>query len=152
MTRLLMLTVLMSLFSCDSNRVFEEFRSVEKWPENEKYSFEFTVADTQQPYNLIAHFKYDMAFRFQNFYFQVELTDERDSVLMDELHQVIFFEPKTGQPLGDGIGSSFDISHPIGTSFVFPKRGVYSLSYQQYMRVDDLSDILKTGFRLEKDL
>ncbi len=152
MAKVLRFVLIALLFACDSTRVFEEFHSLNQWAENDSQSFDFSVEDDKQAYNLVAQFKYDMAFSYQNFYFQVKLEDERDSVLLDELHEVIFFEPKTGRPEGDGVGSAFDISHPIQTAFVFPNKGAYSISYQQYMRVDTLSDILKTGFRLEKNI
>ena len=122
----------MILASCDSNRVFEQFQTLGgAWSIDNELAFEFSVEDASVSHNLITHFKYDMSFEYHNFYFQSTLLGDEDSILFTQLDEVIFFDRKTGEPLGNGIGGSFDISYPIRSGFQFPKNGTYKIKYQK---------------------
>ena len=47
------------------------------------------------------------SYAFNNLYVKYELFHE-DSLIKTDLTEVILFEPKTGKPLGTGMGSTFD--------------------------------------------
>jgi len=147
-----LLVVFSSLPGCDSTRVYEQFQTLDgTWAVGETVGFDFEVKEVNTSHKMKAHFKYDMAFEYHNFYYQTSLIDSRDSILFTQLEEVIFFDPKTGEPVGGGIGGSFDISHTFKTDFQFSERGSYRMEFQQFMRVDTLRHLLKAGFRLENN-
>jgi gliding motility-associated lipoprotein GldH len=62
------------------------------------------------------------------------------------------FEPKTGKPLGSGLGDIFDHRQLLLDDYKFPNSGKYTISFQQYMRVDSLTNIRSMGVRIEKSV
>ncbi len=153
MTRFRLIVILALLSACDSSRVFEDFQAIEnKWSTDQTITFPFEVTDVQVPYNLIIHFKQDRSFRFHNLYFQPTLATTTDSVLLQNLEEIFFFDPKSGEPLGRGIGGSFDHQYLWKAGFKFPRNGSYQLELRQFMRIDSLDYVNRVGFRLEKAL
>ncbi len=144
------LLLLLLLWSCDSKRVFEDFHTIEgSWSKDEPYVFEFDVADPTLRYNLLVHIKQEVNYRFNNFYFQYRLATSADSLLVEKLEELILFDPKSGEPLGRGVAGSFDNTHLLLGDFRFPEKGKYQITFEQFMRVDELADLTKVGFRLE---
>ena len=58
------------------------------------------------------------------------------------------FEPKTGKPLGTGMGSTFDRNFDFIQSHTFEVSGHYSMKLTQFMRLDTLQDIDQIGVRV----
>ncbi len=136
--------------ACDENRIYEKFvKMSEYWHQDEVISFEFEIENDSLPYDLIAQFKQDIDFPNYNFYFSYQLIDESDSVLEENLEETLFFEPKTGEPLGSGIGDTFDHEHVLKDNFRFPGPGTYEVTFRQFMRVDSIPHILRVGLRVE---
>lgn len=149
-TRLLFVTVVFLSISCNSNRVFEEFQSIDTyWNSETNKSFQFDVDDNTKSYKIVAQFKQDIEFPYYNFYFNYTLTDAKDSLLRDELREVLFYNQKTGQPLGKGIGDSFDHEYVLEDKFKFSEEGLYNIGFTQFMRIDSVNGIDRVGLRIE---
>lgn len=142
--------LLLFLVSCDSGSVYEQFQTVDSpWYYEDAKSFDVAIEDVSVPYQLIVHFKHDVSFAYHNFYFEYTLS-EGDSTLTQELHEVLFFDPKSGNPLGSGIGGSFDHQYVVDSFRTFSSPGKYQVVLKQFMRVDSLPHIRRVGLRLEK--
>lgn len=145
--------IMLGLFilSCDTSRVYEEFNDMEDafWHIDSIQRFPFTIENTSQTYNLLATFRNASSYPYYNIYFQYSLKDSADRVLKEELREYDFFDAKTGEPLGSGLGDLFDHLVPLEESYEFDRTGDYSIELKQYMRLDTLPFILSVGARVE---
>lgn len=151
MKYLFILVVFISFTSCDSSRVYEDYNDMEEafWHLDSIQTFDFKIDDTTRSYNLLGTFRNGSSYPFYNLYFQYTLQDSTGNILKKELKEVDLFEPKTGQPLGSGLGDLFDHSFVLEENYKFESSGTYSLSFEQYMRRDTLPFILSIGARVE---
>lgn len=151
MKNLLLVAVLISLVSCDSNRIFEDNQDLEEafWHKDSVISFRFTVPDATLRYQVSTNIRNSSAYPFHNLYYQYNLTDSTGRVLAGKLENINLFDPKTGQPNGSGLGDLFDHRQQILDDFEFPYSGEFEISFQQYMRMDSLPLILSVGARVE---
>jgi len=140
------------LVSCDRNRVYEDFSDFDQkfWHQDSVVTFQFAIDNVEQPYMLKTLFRNGRAYPYHNMYYQYTLRNDKDSVLSKELKQIFLFDPKTGEPNGGGIGSTYDQSQVVVEKFTFPAAGMYSVAIQQYMRLDTLPDVLSVGWRVER--
>ena len=151
MKYLLILTLFISMVSCDSSRVYEDYNDLEEafWHLDSIQSFDFEIKDTSRPYNMLITMRNASSYPFYNLYFQYTLLDSAGAVLQQELKQVELFDAKTGEPFGSGLGDLFDHSFPLEESYTFDYAGDYTLAFEQYMRRDTLPFILSVGARVE---
>jgi gliding motility-associated lipoprotein GldH len=138
--------------SCDSSRIYEQFDDVDgAWYLQDPVSFSFEVEDSAAgPYDMDMHVNYSLDYNYYNLYYQFELIDPQGQKLIEELKEVILFEPKTGKPLGSGLGSTFDITGEIDRSISLDQTGTYTVNIYQFMRTDTLKNIQRIGFKLSK--
>lgn len=137
--------------SCDSNRVYQDFNDMEEafWHMDSIQSFNFEIDDTTQAYNVLATFRNSSSYPFYNLYFQYTISDSANNVLEQELREINFFDPKTGEPYGSGLGDLFDHTYTLQEEFRFNSAGTYTVDFQQFMRMDTLPYILSVGARVE---
>jgi len=141
------------LFSCN-NSVFEEKKDFknEYWLWKEPISFSFTIDDADQKYDLSFFVRNSIDYEFQNLYIQYYLEDSIGNILTDKLHNIIVFDPKTGKPLGNGVGDIYNIEKTFLPGFKFAKAGEYRLRLDQYMRRDTLKNIQAIGFKIVESI
>ena len=137
--------------ACDSARVYQEYNDLEQlfWHVDSVQRFDFEIEDTDLNYNLLATFRNDASYPYYNLYFQYVLLDSLDT-LKKQLTEVNLFDPKSGEPLGDGLGNLFDHQAMLEENITFEKAGTYSLTLQHFMRLDTLPLIMSVGARVEK--
>lgn len=148
-TFFLLTALLVLVISCDSGRIYEDFRNVNgSWYLQDPVTFEFEIDEADKaPYDLSLHVKYDLDYNYYNLYYQFELLDSEGKKIRDELKEVILFEPKTGRPLGSGLGSTFDITGVIEQGLSL-ETGKYVANIYQFMRTDTLSNVQRLGLKL----
>lgn len=138
--------------SCDENRVFErniEF-SDKTWLADSVVNIQFDIKDIKQSYNLYYNLRNTIAYPYHNIYVNYSLEDTLGRALRSDLVSTNLFHPKSGRPLGNGLGDVFDHQILLLEDFKFDKIGTYNFKIQQYMRKDSLQDILAVGMRIEK--
>jgi gliding motility-associated lipoprotein GldH len=140
------------LFACDSERVYEENLDLEQgyWLADSSLSYEFTIPETGQSYNIYWNVRNTLTYPYQNLYLTYYLEDTLGNLLSTDLHNMLLFDPKTGEPYGSGFGDIF--SHQIMAlpGYNFDSSGVYRVRLEHYMRTDTLHDILTVGVRVEE--
>ena len=156
---LLVLVSLWSITSCDSNAVFDEYKSVpSKWHKDSIASFDFTAPDTLSNYNLFVNLRNTNDYPFSNLFLIVELNYPNGKAVRDTL------EYKMAAPNGELLGSGFsDIKESKlwyrghDASFKFSEEGDYRVDIQHAMRkngnvngVDNLEGVTDIGFRVEQ--
>jgi len=146
-----MLSLLLS--SCDSRRIYEENRDFDKrmWLAADTAEFQFQVPDAvDNLYNVQFSVRNTRDYKWSNIFVNFVLADSAGQVLSSKLVSNYLFEQKTGKPLGgSGVGDIYDHQFPLLNAYGL-KPGKYSVTLQQFMRVDTLDGILAVGVRVEK--
>lgn len=153
---LIILAIVLS--SCDSNQVFDEYKSVpDEWQKDSIISFKVNPPDSIQNYNLFVNIRNTNAYKFNNLFLIVEMEYPHGKTLKDTL------EYQMAKPNGELLGEGFtDIKENklwykgYDEPFVFEEIGDYNISIQHAMRnngdvngVDKLEGITDIGFRIE---
>lgn len=143
--------------SCDSNRVFDEYKSLEnhQWLLNDSIDFEFLVTDTISKNNLYFNLRNNNQYEFSNLYLITHIDFPNGKKFVDTLQYEM--ADKNGKFLGVGI-SEFKHSRLLyKEKIVFPQSGDYKVSIRQAMRkngsiagIQELKGITDFGLRIEK--
>lgn len=142
----------MVLISCNEKKIYDEHIDIANsvWNEDSLASFEFQVPSDTMGYRLYYNVRYLLGYPFYNLYISYYLEDSVGNSISSDLQEIILFDRKTGEPLGDGLGDIFDREVLIEENKSFPYRGKYKFKVKQFMRTKDLPGIMSFGLRLEK--
>ncbi|MCS6795420.1 MAG: gliding motility lipoprotein GldH [Raineya sp.] len=139
------------LYSCkDSNTVFEDNQSLKngEWYYEKPLAFEFEIEDTTKTYTLYYNVRNEISYPYYNLFvtYYMHYPDNKkiDSLLMD----ITLFNPKTGEPYGEGTGGIREHQLPAFRNFKFTQKGKYKYVFKQYMRHNPLKGILSMGLRV----
>jgi gliding motility-associated lipoprotein GldH len=144
------LSLLLGLFSCDSNKVFEEYIEVEKgnWQKEDIASFEFIAKDTITAHNIYINIRNTGDYAYNNLYLFITMKGPNGGLLKDTVNCIL--ADNRGNWLGSGVGDLWDLQIPYVGGFKFAQTGSYIISYEQAMRVDSgLKGITDIGLRVE---
>lgn len=145
--------LILSLASCDPDRVFEKNQDIENtsWKKEDTVSFEFEIPDSTLSYNLYYTVRYNNTYPKYNLFTRYFLYDSSHHLLKTPKlpEDMYLFDIKTGRPYGKGLGDVFDQKISFLKDYRFPYQGKYQLKVVQYMR-DPISGILSFGLRVEK--
>ena len=146
------------LSSCDSNRVFDEYKSVpNQWNKDSIISFNVTAPDSLNNYNLYVNLRNNNAYKYSNLFLIVEMNYPNGKTIKDTL------EYKMADPSGKLLGSGFtDVKENklwykgFEEPFVFSELGAYKINIQHAMRqngqvngIENLEGVTDIGFRIE---
>jgi len=138
---------------CDTSRIYEQHVDFEEkaWMIGDKPRFDFEIKDHTQNYNLYYTVRNSLDFPFSRIFVSYTLRDSTSAELKKDLLSGFLFDQKTGAPHGDsGIGDLFDSKFPIVTNYHFDRPGVYSITLEQFNRLDTLQGVLAVGVRVER--
>jgi len=142
--------------SCDSNRVFDEYKSVpDQWHKDAIVTFNVTPPDSISKHNLFVNLRNTNDYKFSNLFLIVEMNFPNGRVLKDTL------EYQMAKPNGEFLGEGFsDIKENklwYKEGVIFNEAGEYKVNIQHAMRmngevngVENLEGITDIGFRIEK--
>ena len=141
--------------SCDSNRVFDEYKSTpNKWHKDSVISFKINPPDSTNAYNLFVNLRSSTAYKYNNLFLIVEMVFPHGKTIKDTL------EYRMAEPSGKLLGSGYtDIKENklwYKDQVVFKETGEYIINIQHAMRengkvngVIELEGITDIGFRIE---
>ena len=157
--KLFLLIAFGSLFlcACDSQRIYEQNIDLDDtiWLGDSIQIFDFEIKENQYYHNIFANLRTLVGYPFQNIYVGYWLENEEGRVLAtntedpNNLLDIQIFDPKSGKPLGDGLGDLFDQRQVILSDYQFEANGFYRLKLKHYMRADQLPGIVSVGVRVE---
>lgn len=145
--------------SCDSNRVFDEYKSVpNQWHKDSIISFNVIPPDSTNNYNLFVNLRNTNEYKYSNLFLIVEMDYPNGKIQKDTL------EYKMADPNGKLLGTGFtDVKENklwykgFDRPFVFNESGEYKIKIQHAMRqngqvngIENLEGITDIGFRIEK--
>ena len=149
--KIAIIIILLGLFSCDSNKVFEEYIEVENanWQKENIASFEFIAKDTITAHNIYINIRNTGDYLYSNLYLFVTMKGPNGGILKDTVNCIL--ADNRGKWLGSGVGDLWDLQIPYVGGFKFAQTGSYIISYEQAMRVEKgLKGITDIGLRVEK--
>ena len=144
------------LASCDSNRVFDTYKSVPKsWHKDSVVSFKVNPPDSTNAYNLFVNLRNTNDYKFNNLFLIVEMVFPHGKTIKDTL-EYRMADPN-GKLLGTGITGVKENKLWYKEQVVFKEAGEYTVNIQHAMRengkvngVVELEGITDVGFRIEK--
>lgn len=145
---LLLLSV--TILSCDSNRVFDENKQIEKaiWNQEEPLVFLVNITDTVSPHNVYLNVRNAGMYPFSNLFLFINTGFPQGQIDRDTA-EVTLASPD-GKWLGDGLGDIYDNRVLFHRNVRFPQAGEYRFEIFQAMRVNPLPGIMDAGIRIEK--
>ena len=143
------------LASCDSERTFDEYRSLpDGWHKDSLVSFTFQNPDTLRAYDLFINIRNNNEYPFSNLYLITEMNFPNGKTIADTL------EYEMAYPNGDWLGEGFtDVKESklwYKENVRFNEVGAYTLYIRHAMRKNGAVDGMETlkgindvGFRIE---
>ena len=142
------LGLVLLLFSCGKDRMYEEYHSfdADRWRETDSISFDLTNLDSGRG-KAVVGIRYTEEYPFSNCYIKLIVQDSRRLVLMDSLWNVPIFDRQTGKPIGQGFGNTFTTFDTLPITIPTKATKVIML---QYMRQAELAGIEAVGLKVLK--
>ena len=144
------------LVSCDSNRVYDEYKSVPNaWNKDSIINFKINPPDSLNQYNLFVNLRNTNEYKYNNLFLIVEMVFPHGKTIKDTLEYKM--ADPTGKLLGTGLTDVKENKLWYKEGVIFKEEGTYSVNIQHAMRengkvngVVDLEGITDVGFRIEK--
>ncbi|AXT21196.1 gliding motility lipoprotein GldH [Flavobacteriaceae bacterium AU392] len=151
----LVIILFFGCISCDSNRVFDQYKSVSNaWHKDSIIEFKVTPPDSIKRYNLFVNIRNTNDYKYNNLFLIVEMSFPNGKIIKDTLEYTM------AKPNGELLGSGFtDIKENklwYKENVLFSEGGEYKINIQHAMRengsvegMDNLEGITDIGFRIE---
>lgn len=144
------------VISCDSNRVFDTYKSIPNtWHKDSIVSFKVMPPDSTNTYNLFVNLRNTNVYKYNNLYLIVEMVFPHGKTIKDTL-EYRMAEPD-GKLLGTGYADVKENKLWYKENVIFQEDGEYTVNIQHAMRengkvngVIALEGITDVGFRIEK--
>ncbi len=144
------IVILLTLGSCDRNRVYDHYASVDPhgWIPRDGKEFPVEITDTVSIYNLSISLRYTNDYPYSNIFFFVQ-TRFPDGQLYRDTVEYYLADP-SGKWSGKGIGKIKDNRFPFRKGIHLPRKGTYVFRIEQAMREKQLKGIHDVGLRIER--
>jgi len=149
---LIVFSVSLSMVACGDKTVINEQSDIQEglWHLDSLVSFQFEIEDTTSIYQVQYNVRYAVDYPYYNLFLKYYLEDSAGEMLSSELQELVLFDKKTGEPLGEGLGDLFDRGVQVFEDQKFPYAGVYNFKVKQFMRMEQLPGILSFGLKVQK--
>lgn len=141
--------------SCDPNRVFDEYESMQGWHKDSIVNFELKNIDSTKVYDLFINLRNNSDYQYSNLFLITEIKFPQGKVISDTLEYEM--TKPNGEWLGTGFGDIKENKLWYKEDVRFEESGKYEVSIQQAMRkngevdgIQELQGITDVGFRIEK--
>lgn len=153
---ILFVLVFFVMVSCDSNRIYDEYKSVpNKWNKDSIISFKINPPDSLNQYNLFVNLRNTNEYKYSNLFLIVEMVFPHGKTITDTLEYKM--ADPTGKLLGTGLTDIKENKLWYKEHIIFNESGPYMVNIQHAMRengkvngVVDLEGITDVGFRIER--
>ncbi|MBW6536815.1 MAG: gliding motility lipoprotein GldH [Mariniphaga sp.] len=141
--------ILAGFTSCDSGRVFDQYREISdsEWHKDSLVVFKIPVNDTLKNHNLLLQIRNETKYKYSNLWLFIEIEQPGGEVLRDTF-EIVLADP-TGRWLGKGFGGLKTLQTIYRRDVYFPVSGEYTISLQHGMREEILTGIHDVGIRVE---
>lgn len=146
--------VILAFSSCDRNRVFDEYESLNGWHKDSVVTFELENIDSLKAYNLFINVRNNKDYNYSNLFLITEIKFPKGKVISDTLEYEM--TKPNGEWLGTGFGDVKESKLWYKENVRFEESGKYKVTIQQAMRkngevdgIEELEGITHVGFRIE---
>jgi gliding motility-associated lipoprotein GldH len=151
----ILLLVALFLFSCDKERVFDEYKSVgNAWHKDSTATFELPQLDSKKKYNLFVNIRDNDDYPFSNLFLIVLMEQPNKKTIVDTLEYQM--SNPDGSLLGDGFTDIKENKLFYKNNATFTQKGVYKVHIKHAVRqtgkvegLAELPGISDVGFRIE---
>ncbi|UZD22493.1 gliding motility lipoprotein GldH [Algoriphagus halophytocola] len=145
---LLGVALLVGITSCTDERIYEDFQTIpsQNWGTQDSLTFDLGETKLTNSPNLIA-VKYNEDYAFTNCYLRIISRDSSQVILENKLVNLILFDPKSGEPLGEGFGSVYTRYDTLPFQL---NPATKTVTLLQYMRQDKLPGVEAVGLKIIK--
>jgi len=152
---LCVLSVFLSLFSCDKNRFFDQYQNIaEAWEKDEIVEFVLPEMDAQEKYNLFINIRNNNSYKYSNLFIISKMEFPNGKMVTDTLEYQM--AAPDGQWLGEGFSDTKESRLWYKENVSFAEEGNYKIKLQHAMRkngevagINTLDGITDIGFRIE---
>ncbi len=137
------------LSSCGPEIIYSHKVPVDgPWDYNEKINFEFEIADTVPAYDIVLHTTHSKNFAYQNIYTKMT-TKFPDGNSTNHLVSLDLTD-KLNQWTGNCSGKECTVPIMLSEHIFFKKPGRYTITAEQYGRVDSLDGVTSLELVISK--
>ncbi len=146
----ILLVLLGNLAACGNSSTYEGYKNFEnkQWKADATAVFNFEITEDTKPYQISYSIRNTVGYPYYNLYLDYTLADATGKVISTQRVDKNLLNPKTGEPYGKGIGDLYDHEFIALENFKFPKKGGYTFTLKQAMRLDPLPEIVAVGMRV----
>ncbi len=153
----LYIIVALFLFSCNSDVVFSEYKSIPEdkgWEKANKIVLEADIQDTENRHDVYINVRNADSYMYRNLFLYLH-TKYPDGTMKTDTLECLLADEK-GNWLGKGAGDLWDNSILFKKNTKFPQKGKYTFTFEQAMRfgdqpaIDPLPFIMDIGLTIEK--
>lgn len=143
---LLALTIALIVSCADDGRIYEDYKRLptSDWGITDSLQFDLSQVKLPASAHLIA-VRYNDEYAFSNCYIRVISRDSLDNIVDNKLVNIHLFDPKTGEPFGEGFGSTHTRYDTLPFSF---SPMTSSVTLLQYMRQKKLPGVEAVGLKI----
>lgn len=141
---------LFMLTSCNPNRIYYSFQTIENtaWNKDSVLIYDFEIIDTTQQYNLYLDLRHFDSYPYQNLWLFIDTQNPADSTQQKDTVEY-YLADKYGKWFGHGAGTMSELPLLYKEKVTFPNSGNYKISIKQGMRTSILKGINDVGLRIE---
>lgn len=153
---LVLLLVVFTIISCDSNRVYDQYQSMENntWLQSNSIVFDFSISDTISKNNIFINLRSNKDYEFSNLFLIAKMDFPNGTKIIDTLEYEM--TDKFGNFLGSGYTDIKLNKLFYKENVKFLEKGNYQFQVEQAMRkngniqgLDSLKGITDIGLRIE---
>ena len=144
----LLVVLILASVACTEGRIYEDFQSLpnQNWGITGSLIFDLKNIELINTPDLVA-IKFNEEYAFSNCYLRIISKDSAGVILDNKLVNMVLFDPKSGEPLGEGFGNSYTRYDTL--PFLFDQQ-TKSVTLLQYMRQDLLPGVEAVGIKILK--
>lgn len=143
------------LFSCDKNRVFDDYKKLGgTWHKDSIICFEFESKDTVSSHNLFVNVRNNNNYPFNNLFLVVHMQFPDGFTKVDTLEYQM--ANPDGSLMGEGFSDVKENKLWYKENVKFNQEGTYKVSIQHALRqinkipgIEELKGVSEVGFRIE---
>lgn len=120
------------------------------WQQDSLVVFNFEIPDSTAAYNFYYTIRYNANYPYYNLFVSYNMLDSTEALISGQLQDLNLFNPKTGEPLGSGLGSVYSRKFLALENYRFVNTGQYTFTLKHYMRTDTLQGVVSVGVSLAK--
>ncbi|WP_395044744.1 hypothetical protein [Flavobacterium sp.] len=147
---LLSLSLLLLLVSCNSNTIYSEFKNdfdSNRWLKADAKTFEFTIDEDAQLYDIIFDFSHVYDYQFSSI--PINFIIESPNSLQEKFTIDLKIKDNSGKDIGDCSGDICDLKFKIKEKYKLEK-GKYKVIISNNFKADYLPNVIGVGLDVEK--